>query len=324
MTATLADRSVSSARPARPVRRRASGADGLAGFLDQLGSMPLLTPGQERSLGAAKAAWVAHRAALAAGEDPPAVDPGELARSRAAFDHMVRANLRLVVSVARRYQGYGVALDDLIQEGTLGLHRAVELFDPARGYRFSTYASHWLRQAISQAVAVQCRTVRLPQRHHALLGRLRRVRSTLAVELGREPTRDELLKALDVTGEELDEALVAEVHVTSLNASASRQCDDGDELGALVPAAGMGLADEVVDDSYAADVRRTVAAVLPKDEAEVVWLRFGLDGGGRRPLRDAADALGTTWQRVRELESAAGQRLAADPRIYRLLADLAA
>lgn len=323
MNATLTPtRSTATRKRASSLDHQCSG-DGLTDYLNQMGQTPLLTAAQERELGYAKAAWVAHRAALAAGKKPPAVPAAELDRSRAAFEHMCRANLRLVVNVARRYRGLGLSFEDLIQEGAFGLHRAVELYDPARGFRFSTYAMNWLRQAIGRAVSDQGRTVRLPARYHSVLARQRREQAEFLAEHGREPSVAELAAALDLDEEEIAEARAAEVQVSSLNARVGRD-PDGSELGELLAGDDDDIADGAVDNDYASTVRRAVGEVLPAEEAKVVSVRWGLGGDGPRPLAAAAEVLGLDWERVRELESSALARLADDPRMRLLHADLAA
>jgi RNA polymerase sigma factor (sigma-70 family) len=238
-----------------------------------------------------------------------AVDRLLVERAQRARTHFIEANLRLVVSVAKRYLGRGMALLDLVQEGNLGLLRATELFDPSRGYRFSTYATWWIRQAILRGIASQARAVRLPEHIQQRLRLIGRARRELTAELGREPTRAELAAQLGVSEDRLEADLVATQDVTSLDTPVG---DDDDA---------MTLSDSVADESEP-DVEETVAGTmlhldleraltqLNPREQEVVRLRYGLVPDGRaRTFEEIGARLGVGRERVRQIEGRALRKL---------------
>ncbi len=234
---------------------------------------------------------------------------------REARDRMVTANLRLVIAVARRYQGMGLSLLDLIQEGVLGLIRAVDKYDWRRGFKFSTYATWWIRQGIQRALASKTREIRIPENVVELERRVLRVERDLSAALGREPTEDEIAAAAAIAPERLEQLRGVARAVTSLD----RPVGPAEEtsLGELLPAGGAGP-EEIVTVSLGEEKLREVVGALPGLERQVVMLRYGMDGGEPRSLRDVAQLLGLSAQRVRRIEIAALERLAVSREVQAL------
>jgi RNA polymerase primary sigma factor len=253
-------------------------------FLNEIGRYPLLTADQEIAL--------AKR--IEKGDDE-------------ARDEMIRSNLRLVVSIAKRYQGRGLSFLDLIQEGMLGLIRGVEKFDWRRGFKFSTYGTWWIRQAIGRAIHNHSRTIRIPAH---LLDRERKVEAavrSLATQLGRDPTDDEIATAAKVSLRELKQVREAARTVTSLDVPIG---EDGEtSLGDLVASVPDEAAEEVSTGVERESLRRAVAD-LPSDERDVLVLRFGLAGNDPMTLQQVADELESTRDRVRRIERDALTKLA--------------
>src|SRR6266568_2871648 len=261
--------------------------DDLGQYLHEIGNIPLLMATDERRL--------AHL--IAQGN----------AQARQQF---IEANLRLVVSMARKYTGLGLGLSDLIQEGNLGLLKAVERFDPAKGTKFSTYATFWIRQAISRALADKGRTVRLPVHLSDKIRHLMRVRQTLSDELWREPTEQELAERMGLQETQVRALLTASSVILSLDASRG---EDGETTLAdcLEDETGPSPDESAQQQALAMQVRAALGC-LSERERQALLLRFGLDeeaSGYRRTLSQVGVLLGITRERVRQLEERALERL---------------
>jgi RNA polymerase primary sigma factor len=239
------------------------------------------------------------------------IERGDLA----AKERMINSNLRLVISVARKYQGQGLPLSDLIQEGMLGLIRAVEKFDWRKGFKFSTYGTLWIRQAIGRGLANAGRTVRLPVHIVARARRIADAERKLAVTMGRQPTEEEIAAFVELPIDEVMDIRRADRGPTSLDQGVG---EDGDtSLGDLIAGDGPSIEDYVTTDLVAEQLREAVHT-LPENERTVITLRFGLDREEPQALRETGRRLGLSSERVRQLEDQALRRLSRDESVAAL------
>ena len=296
-------------------------ADLVRAYLNGIGRRKLLTAAQEVELAKRIEAglYAQHRLA---GEEIH--DPGlqadlatVAAEGRAAKEHLLEANLRLVVSIAKRYTGRGMAFLDLIQEGNVGLIRAVEKFDYAKGYKFSTYATWWIRQAITRAMADQGRTIRIPVHMVEQVNRMVRVRRELATDLGREPTVPEIAEALGTSEYQVLQLISYDREPISLDQTVG---EDGDStLADFVAAAAP--QEEAVDPAMQGMLRDEVEVVLTtlsQREQAVIRLRFGLDDGRARTLDEVGREFGLSRERIRQIEKGSLLKLRHPSRAKRL------
>ena len=308
-----------------PVRETDGAGEALPVYLQEIGRVPLLTATAEVELASA------YEAGLAAAErlrSEPDLSPDEIEqlqdaviRGREARRRLIEANLRLVVSIARRYMNRGMALGDLIQEGNIGLLRAVEKFDYHRGFKFSTYATWWIRQAITRALADHARTIRIPVHMVEAINRMIRTTGRLQQELGREPTTDELGKALEVTAERVREMQSLLPQPMSIDTSLGEE-QDAQLADFIADENAVSGEDAAQHEMMRAQVREVLDSLNGR-ERRVLELRYGLDGSRDRTLSEIGDELGVTRERIRQIEAKALRKLRhpARARKLRLFAD---
>ena len=256
-------------------------------YLREIGKIPLLTPEEEADL--------AQR-----------IVKGD----KKAKDKMVESNMRLVVSIAKRYGGRGLDFLDLIQEGNTGLLRAVDKFDPAKGFKFSTYATWWVRQAITRAIADQARTIRIPVHMVETINKVLRTTRKLTTELNREPTNEEIAKELDMEPEKVDYVMRIKQDIASLDASIGRDGDDEESvLGDFVEDEERDSPEESAANQILKEQLSEIIATLTDREQKIIRLRFGIGGGRPHTLEEVGAEFDVTRERIRQIEAKALSKL---------------
>ncbi len=280
--------------------------DAVYRYFREVGGHRLLTHQEEIEYSRAVRAGLAARKRIEAGEDTPELR--ELVRKgQEAREKLIRHNLRLVVSIAKRYRSSELPLIDLIQEGNIGLMTAVERYDPELGYRFSTYATFWIRQAIGRAVANLSRTIRVPVHMHDLIAKIRRAEAQIEQQKGRPATNEELAELLGIDVARIEQARTQIPRTSSLDKPIG---EDGESsIGDLLPDP---RSDDVVEEALTNAIREQIRRSLEQlteRERTVLVMRFGLDGEQPRTLAEIADALKISRERVRQVEKEALQKL---------------
>ena len=256
-------------------------------YLREIGKIPLLTPEEEADLA-------------------QKIVKGD----KKAKDKMVEANMRLVVSIAKRYSGRGLDFLDLIQEGNTGLLRAVEKFDPDKGFKFSTYATWWVRQAITRAIADQARTIRIPVHMVETINKVLRTTRKLTSELNREPTNEEIAKALDMEPDKIDYVMRIKQDIASLDASIGREGDDEDSvLGDFVEDEERDSPEDSAANQILKEQLSEIIATLTDREQKIIRLRFGIGGGRPHTLEEVGAEFDVTRERIRQIEAKALSKL---------------
>lgn len=270
-----------------PLERERSGYDGDSAiklYLREIGQVKLLTPEEEVQLAAR-------------------IKKGD----KKAREHMIKANLRLVVKIARDYEGIGLPLLDLISEGNIGLMKAVERFDPKKGGKLSTYGSWWIKQSIKRALANQSKTIRLPVHLVDKISRMRRLAMKLQEELGREPTDEELADELQTTPGRVAQMRMASVRPASLDAPIGD--DDSNSFSEIVQDEAAYNPYEQLEEKTVTSMLRDLVQNLDSREATILNYRFGLDGGPERTLEEVGEKFGVTRERVRQIQNIALRKL---------------
>ncbi len=256
-------------------------------YLREIGKIPLLTQEEEKSL--------AKKAAKG---------------NKKAKNKMVEANMRLVVSIAKRYSGRGLDFLDLIQEGNTGLLRAVEKFDPEKGFKFSTYATWWIRQAITRAIADQARTIRIPVHMVETINKVLRVTRKLTQELNREPTVEEIAKEMDMDPEKVEYVMKIKQDIASLDQSVGRDGDDEDSvLGDFVEDEERISPEDSAANQILKEQLAEIISTLSEREQKIIKLRFGIGGGRSHTLEEVGAEFSVTRERIRQIEAKALSKL---------------
>ena len=299
----------SASKPIDSQRRRSS--DPVSWYLATIGRIPLLTPAEEIELGNQAQAMMLLTEDGSRTFDDAELDGKQrriLRIGRRAKERMMKANLRLVVSVAKKYQGKGLELLDLVQEGSLGLERAVEKFDPTRGYKFSTYAFWWIRQSMTRAIACQSRTIRLPVHLSERLTTIRKVSLDLAHKLGAMPSRIEIAEAMDIPVDELDSLLRQALTTSSLDAPVNGE-EGRSFLGDLIADSSLEEPLDLVEQRIHHEQLGRWLSHLSEQEQRVLKMRFGLEGQERHTLAEIGRLMEVSRERVRQVELKALRKL---------------
>jgi RNA polymerase primary sigma factor len=304
----MATSSASTAKP-KPTGPRAGGrlsADSIGWYLSTIGRVPLLTAAEEIEL--AHHVQAGKRLQQLPAEELTPKHKRQLRMAQRARDRMMAANLRLVVSVAKKYQNQGLELLDLVQEGAIGLERAVDKFDPAMGYKFSTYAYWWIRQGMTRAIDNSARTIRLPIHISEKLSKMRRISRELSHRLGRQPNRLELSHAMDMAPQDLEELMSQSAPCASLDAHARGE-EDRSTLGELIADPASNEHMDSMDRHIQKEHLGTWLSQLNDREQKILKLRFGLEGSEPLTLAEIGRLINVSRERVRQLEAKAIMKL---------------
>ena len=278
------------------------GTDAIGFYLSSIGRVPLLTPAEEIEL--AHHVQTMKKLLLLPVEEQAPRQRHQIRMGKRARDRMMAANLRLVVSVAKKYQNQGLELLDLVQEGAIGLERAVDKFDPAMGYKFSTYAYWWIRQGMTRAIDNSARTIRLPIHISEKLSKMRRISRELSHRFGRQPNRLELAHAMGIEPQDLEDLVAQSAPCASLDAHARGE-EDRSTLGELIPDPNYNEPMEGMDRSIQKEHLGGWLSQLNEREQKILRLRFGLDGEEPLTLAEIGRQINVSRERVRQLEAKA-------------------
>ncbi|MEY4759026.1 MAG: polymerase sigma factor SigA4 [Cyanobacteriota bacterium] len=304
----MATSSASASKP-KPTGPRSGGrlsADSIGWYLSTIGRVPLLTAAEEIEL--AHHVQAGKRLLQLPAEELTPKHKRQLRMAQRARDRMMAANLRLVVSVAKKYQNQGLELLDLVQEGAIGLERAVDKFDPAMGYKFSTYAYWWIRQGMTRAIDNSARTIRLPIHISEKLSKMRRISRELSHRLGRQPNRLELSHAMDMAPQDLEELMAQSAPCASLDAHARGE-EDRSTLGELIADPASNEHMDSMDRHIQKEHLGAWLSQLNDREQKILKLRFGLEGSEPLTLAEIGRLINVSRERVRQLEAKAIMKL---------------
>ena len=280
-------------------------------YLQEIGQVPLLTAEQEVELAKAMEAGAAARQRLDREEYTSARERFELERAvqqgQDARHHLIQANLRLVVSIAKKYTSYGLTMMDLVQEGNIGLMRAVEKFDYKKGHKFSTYATWWIRQAITRAIADQSRTIRLPVHMGEAISQVKRTSHRLQQTMQREPTPEEIADAMGISAGKVRRTLEASMHPLSLEMPVGQEGEG--RMGDFIEDDRISTPAEAAAASLLRAQLEEVLMKLPERERKIIQLRYGLKDGRYRTLEEVGIEFGITRERIRQIEAVALRKL---------------
>ncbi|WP_298401282.1 RNA polymerase sigma factor RpoD [uncultured Chloroflexus sp.] len=280
-------------------------------YLQEIGQVPLLTAEQEVELAKAMEAGAAARQRLDREEYVSARERFELERAvqqgQDARHHLIQANLRLVVSIAKKYTSYGLTMMDLVQEGNIGLMRAVEKFDYKKGHKFSTYATWWIRQAITRAIADQSRTIRLPVHMGEAISQVKRTSHRLQQTMQREPTPEEIADAMGISAGKVRRTLEASMHPLSLEMPVGQEGEG--RMGDFIEDDRISTPAEAAAASLLREQLEEVLMKLPERERKIIQLRYGLKDGRYRTLEEVGIEFGITRERIRQIEAVALRKL---------------